>query len=480
MSSVKHLKNILEKLDNLCDKNFKNRKFKNLLQSMTIKAKLQYIINQQYVDDKLEQIIRQIVNERNHNFTHHLDDNTILFYDGFGEDFRGLAYIYLRALVNLNYKIVYVTKKEAREKQPMISTLLNRKTSKTIYVSGEETYKKLCQIEKIFEQERFSHAFFYTTPWDVAGEIAFCELENQCVRYQINLTDHAFWLGINAFDYSIEFRNYGAAISRDFRNIKEDKLLYLPYYPNVKTTAFQGFPFDVKNKKIVFSGGALYKTEDKEHLFFKLIEYIIDNHDDVIFVYAGTGHSKELDSLIRMYPDKVKQIDERKDLVEVLKRSYLYLNTYPISGALMIQYSVIANCIPITLRRKWDDDVKGILLYEDMLDEIFDDYDEVCQEIDRLLDDNEYYVKKKEILKNQVIGQEAFENKLRSIICSPKENTFIKIDSVNTELYQKQFLENTKERDIVDVIVSHDGKCLWYAFPMCVIKKVVFKIKDIL
>ena len=32
---------------------------------------------------------------------------TVLFYDGFGLDSRGLAYVYLKALVNLGYKVIF-------------------------------------------------------------------------------------------------------------------------------------------------------------------------------------------------------------------------------------------------------------------------------------------------------------------------------------------------------------------------------------
>ena len=38
-------------------------------------------------------------------------------------------------------------------------------------------------------------------------------------RYQVNLTDHAFWLGTYAFDYCLEFLDFGAIVSREYRHI---------------------------------------------------------------------------------------------------------------------------------------------------------------------------------------------------------------------------------------------------------------------
>lgn len=64
-------------------------------------------------------------------------------------------------------------------------------------------------------------------------------------RYQINLTDHAFWLGAHAFDYVLEFRDFGANVSRQYHHIAPHKILKQPYYPYIdRTLSFQGFPFE--------------------------------------------------------------------------------------------------------------------------------------------------------------------------------------------------------------------------------------------
>ena len=75
---------------------------------------------------------------------------------------------------------------------------------------------------------------FYSTPEDVIGTTALYSYDGQFIRYQINLTDHAFWLGSQCFDKCIEFRSYGASISKEYREIQSSKItvtqndLFLP------------------------------------------------------------------------------------------------------------------------------------------------------------------------------------------------------------------------------------------------------------
>jgi len=67
--------------------------------------------------------------------------------------------------------------------------------------------------------------FLCTTPWDISAILAFMQMSGKMKRYQINLTDHAFWLGRQAFDFCLEFRDFGANVSRIHRNIPMRKIL---------------------------------------------------------------------------------------------------------------------------------------------------------------------------------------------------------------------------------------------------------------
>ena len=79
--------------------------------------------------------------------------------------------------------------------------------------------------------------------------------------------DHAFWLGRNAFDYCLEFRDFGANLSRQYRHIPIQKLLKQPYYPLADPTIpYGGLPFErADGDFVIFSGGTLYKTLDREY-----------------------------------------------------------------------------------------------------------------------------------------------------------------------------------------------------------------------
>lgn len=467
---------VLKKLSEKISYNYAKRKNEKVLQLMSAKARLQYIYNQQYTDNASEQILKCIA--ESYTVKHEMNKTTVLFYDGFGLDKRGLAQIYLKALLQNNYEVVYVTRAMKREDQPQIMSILDQGKTTVLFDNTRKHINKIDWLQKIIATYAFDTAFLYTTPWDVDGIVAFNSLKEKCVRYQINLTDHAFWLGINAFDYCIEFRNYGAAISRDYRRINRECLLELPYYPIVnKNIEFEGFSFDVSGKKIIFSGGSIYKTVDATGTFYSLVDCILKRNEDTVFVYAGLGKNEFMQRLIEKYPKRVFQISERKDLICVMEKSYLYLNTYPISGALMLQYAAIAGCIPVSLKRSWDDDATGILINEGLLGEIFEEFDDVAEEIDKLINDENYYIQKKKLLINQVITEKEFDKKLKRIIESPKSMIRKGIDPVNTTKYRESYNERITVDDIADAVINKSNICVARYFPGLLTRKIMRKCK---
>ena len=114
----------------------------------------------------------------------------------------------------------------------------------------------IAKLAEIIKKTRPAYLFLYTMSYDVAAIVVFSAI-NIARKFQINLTDHAYWLGRDCFDYCIEFRDYGATISHRFRKIDSEKLIKIPFYPYVDYEAeFLGFPFESQNK-VIFSGGAL-------------------------------------------------------------------------------------------------------------------------------------------------------------------------------------------------------------------------------
>lgn len=110
-----------------------------------------------------------------------MQKNVILFYDGFGMDMRGLAIIYLKALAELGYKIIYVTNARAKGKQPMLFSVLQPYEVDVRYFTYAKGYSdQLDFLLDIFEKERPFCSFIYTRPEDVAAVMAFklCDFQS--------------------------------------------------------------------------------------------------------------------------------------------------------------------------------------------------------------------------------------------------------------------------------------------------------------
>lgn len=470
------IKRLSEKIQN----NYYGGHIKTVLELICVKARLLYVYNQEYKDDQSEELLTSISDMYKGDFSHEGNDDTVLFYDGFGLDTRGLVQQYLLGLITNNYKVLYITAATDKSQQPQVAEILDKGEGSFFCADISGIEDKICWMRNFCSIYKFSTAFMYTTPWDVAGIVTFNMLKDSATRYQINLTDHAFWLGINAFDYCLEFRNYGAAITRDYRGVDEHKLVQMPYYPVLNASiVFQGFPKMCKGKKVVFSGGAPYKTVDADNTFYKLVAAILDKHEDVVFIYAGDGTVEGLDHLIKQYPERALHIYERKDLIKVMEHSRLFLNTYPISGALMLQYAAVAGCIPVTLKRKWDEDADGLLLDEERLQETFTDYSEILKEIDRLIDDEAYLRFKKEQLRGQVITASEFAERLKCVLGNPDKMLFSSIDKVDTLMYRKSYDKNMSEKAVVQNVIQKDCLRVWKYFPGLVLKRMLILKKEL-
>ena len=156
------------------------------------------------------------------------------------------------------------------------------------------------KLLKLIYEFRPQHVLFHLFPSDVLPLITFGIFKN-ITKYQINITDHAFWLGARSIDYSFEFRNRGASISHNQRGIAEEHLLYLPYYPWQEPNKFDGFPNKVDGKIKVFAGGSLYKIEGGDSVFYKIVKKILDENEEVVFLYAGGGDYTNINTFIKFF-----------------------------------------------------------------------------------------------------------------------------------------------------------------------------------
>lgn len=454
-----------------------DNKFEKALRLIAWQARLMYLYNQWYVDADLENQIDNIAKcTLNHFDSCSISEKSIIFYDGFGYDLRDLAGIYLTALVKLNYKVTYLTYCSKKGRLPSIEKIFKGTNCCIKYLDDSSVLSKTKNLYRVIESNSSKILFFYSTPWDIAGIMAFSYLPKIFTRYMINLTDHAFWLGRKTFDRCIEFRDYGAMISINKRNIPREKLVKQPYYPIVdKECNFEGYPFEKNDHDfLIFSGGDIYKTIDDNRTFYKIVQSCLDRYLNVKFWYAGRKSCKDLDDLIKKYPNRVFYSKERKDLFQVLQNVDMYLNTYPIGGGLMTQYAALAKKTPWMLMS--NDEFQGILLEQDKRKFTFYDEKKFYNAIYSYIDDVNFRRKMDEGMANAVIDEEDFVQNLSNILRNGKSSYAISDIEIHPDKYLSIYKKQFNEYEIEKNLIKKDKRWLIRYAPAFYIHGVICKL----
>ena len=417
--------------------NIRNGYIEKVLSDLSYLAMQIYNPSQYFTDDVMESYLSELLDHlpcpsytpRNH------DRRRIVFYDGFGLDTRGLSLIYLRALSKMDVDVLLITVEQAFGNIPMIEKTLKRCSGRIHYLSNESNpsyidyYQDICQAITDFCPDV---GFLCTTPWDISAILAFMQMSGKMKRYQINLTDHAFWLGRQAFDFCLEFRDFGANVSRIHRNIPMRKILKQPYYPFVdEDISFAGFPFEKEEGDfVIFSGGTCYKTIDRENSYYRIVDFCLHEFPHTKFWYAGTvnieSHANPLIELAKKYRGRGFCSDERSDLLQILQHVDMYLNTCPQIGGLMTQYSVLAGRPPITFRclPKSAGAESVLLPHTEPLGIEFTDMNKLFSEIKRFIGDPVYRSGKEACMNAMklVVTEDEFAENLKRIIWEDQSN----------------------------------------------------------
>ena len=475
---TKKVETIVGKLKRIADASIKKENYRKALDAITAASFILEEYNQYYVDEKLEDFVKDIAKKlvvpaygREEG-----DPSTILFYDSFGFDVRALALVYMHALADLGYRVIYITKAESKDIQPELHEAVKHGNVIWNYVSYDNREQEVRDIAALFGKYKPAKAILYSTPDDAAAMAVFYAYEGIAERFKINLTDHAFWLGHDAFDYNLEFRNYGACVSVKYRGVPKEREIIMPFYPYHRAQEFKGLPFDAEGKKIVFSGGSVYKTlGDPQNRYYVILDKLLTKHEDLVFLYAGTGDDSEIRKLQDKFPGRVYRIDERKDLFELMQTCTFYLNTFPFIGGLMMQFAADAKKVPLTLRKEGaSDENKEILLSQDSVE--YDDVDSLVAEASRLLTDEEYRLKRGEELKADLISPSDFAKELGSALEKHRTSYEVKIKDTDTTEFRKQYIIRFSDKTFRQVIASGNKKTLILDFPGLFLKKVFNKV----
>lgn len=470
----------------------RRKKLEMALNTIRIAADLLYRTNIVYYDNELEAMIKEISEAR---FKTKVKFNRerksqnrkkVVFYDFFSIDNRGLTEQYLNGLIQTKYEILYLAYKwNATKRSTNIFEKISRYHKAKVYlIDNDELLGRASDLRNQIMSFNPTICLIHTSPADVSGALAFYSLRGMYRRYLINITDHAFWLGKCSADKFIEFRSYGFQISKKIRKINEQNLMILPYYPIQTSFPFQGFPFDYNGKKVIFSGGALNKIYG-DRFFFSIIEHIISKHDDTVFLYVGNGDSSRFKNFIakNALGNRVYYFKERKDICEIFKRIWIYIDTFPLSGGLMMQLAVANKKVPVSYKSsEQSSNIEGVFVRKPNFSITFTDKSEFFKEIDKLITEPLYMKSHEEELNGLIIDRTEFNKQLDNLLQNGR-TTFEPIDcEINpTEFFEQslKLLKNDPFQYYMIFARSHNLRACVYAEcqkPGVIFRKIIRKI----
>lgn len=386
-----------------------------------------YYFNLAFSDEHLERITHDLSKRVKDTAIDYVPQtNNAVFFDSFAFDHRGLTQQYIRALMSMKYNLLFLTDAAADSNvsKGIYGELQSYSASRIVNIPSELLGIKRAQfIYDTIVGFQPCKVFMHLMPDAVETLMAMHALPSSIDRYQINLTDHTFWLGTTALDYSFEFRPYGMKASKDYRLIEEPRLLLCPYYPIIEKIPFSGFPFEKKKDDVVvFSGGSSYKFIDAEATYAQMVKRVLDEIPDVIWVHAGDGVNVIEDMLYKVmdetYRSRVYLLGHRNDIAEIFNHCDIYVNSYPVGGGLMSLYAAYYGKPILSLKSRSVDGVVGQL---HPIKLSFDTMDAFCEEMHKLVRDNAYRVSKGEQVHRCIIT-EGFFNDLFSKLCTSHTN----------------------------------------------------------
>lgn len=476
---IKKIDLVIKKLNDIISDKIINKDYIGALSVIAASASLQNDANQRYVDDFLEKSIVKLSNIMIRvPKCYNSNKNTVLFYDGFGLDLRGMAITYTRAIVKAGFKLIYVIPKGRINNIPHIVKELKGYDVIIEQINTRSYRDGIDALNNIFKANRPQTAFFYTTPEDVIGALVFAAYKGKVNRIQIDLTDHAFWLGRDSVDFAVECREMGASIAVHERRFNKNQIKRLDILTYInRDRDEESLPFDINKERYIFSGGSLYKTfGDKELLYYKTVRHILSHYKDIYFLYAGFGDASEIIRLSTDFPGRVYIVPERTDFFYIMEHCVFYLNTYPMFGGMMMRYAALAGKLPMTLKHEHDSD--GLLINQPQLGIEYDEYKEFIIEIDRILLNDSYRLEKEKKMIGSVITEEVFNRNIKTLILNNEtEFEFKSIPMLDTKKFRTEFIERFDIRvGIARCIFRRNSRFLIRYFPKLYLIKKMFNL----
>lgn len=442
--------NIYSQIIALAERNYQQGSYENTLKKIEVLSKIAYSYNFFYTDRKLENILQNISNEILPTINQPtIQKGKFVFYDSFGMSNRGLVHQYICALISWDVEFLYICGSYGKHKSSVLIKEIEQYTKAEVFIVGKylSRIEKISQINDKLLSYQPEKAFLYLTPWDTSAITAFCA-HPHINRYQINLTDHAFWLGTSCMDYSIEFRDYGCTLSSQKRDILKEKLLMQPYYPIVLPTKYKGLPAEITSDKVVlFSGGAYYKVYGGDNLYFSILKRILDENPNAVIVFAGFGDEAPFRAFIEenKLEKRLFLLGFRGDINELFAHTDIYLGTFPLCGGLMSQYAAI-NSKPIlayTTPGSACNYVEGIVYHGNKQSALLTHtaLDSFFAEAKKLIDNKEYREAVGRSIFDGVITPEQFNKELYHLVTTHSNIRTIGTETIDYNNHSQIYLE---------------------------------------
>lgn len=334
-------RNLLEIANNYSEKGC----WKKSIDYLSSAAKWAYQFNYFYTDSAAELLVKRICNSNiNSVEVKSPYKNRYVLLDSFCLDNRGLTQQYFRAMMHNKVEILYICTSRNLDNGGDILQELNNYSKARVRLFDKGKFDSIEIANKIAAEIALfnpAHLFLHIAPWDIVALMSCCAISG-VVKYNINLTDHAYWMGASLIDYNIEFRPYGKTVSLEKRGLKSEQLLELPFYPvSPVGHPFRGLPPMPDNAVKILTGGAMYKMLGKNDIFFSMMEQLLSIAPNVYILVAGFSSNKTFSEKCSNVKgrERILVIGSRDDIDSVFQECDIFLSTYPTSGGLMCQYA---------------------------------------------------------------------------------------------------------------------------------------------
>lgn len=379
-----------------------------------------------YSDNELEYLLSEISNKIINTPTRYTPEiNRVVIFDDYCRSFV-LVLQYIKALVASSVEILYITGKDFTNDRLgyALNTIKEFPNLKVEIIPQDKNILNRIRLihEKVCDFQP-SKLFLHLTAKSVFIPTLY-SLPKEITKYIINLADQTFWLGSKGIDYSLEFRQFGATVSFEKRELKKEQLLSVPFYPIADNTPFAGFPEVTKGKVVIFSGGDFYKTINPQNTYWNLVKSILDENPNVVFLMAtkveNRGAKDFLNDFIEKnnFENRFIYLGFRSDINEVFKHCDIYMGTCPASGSLMSQLAAI-NAKPILqfyLPDTPDDETEAALCHNRNINISFTQKDKFLEEAKKLINNAEYRRTRGSEIKSAMFTEEQFNERIYQLL----------------------------------------------------------------